>query len=88
MNHVKKIPMRMCIVTRERFPKKELLRIVKTEEGIVPDLTGKVNGHGCYIKKDLGVLEKLEKNKILNSVFESEIDPSVYDNIRSAIENG
>ena len=51
MNHVKKIPMRMCIVTRERFPKKELLRIVKTEEGIVADLTGKINGHGCYIKK-------------------------------------
>ena len=50
---VKKIPMRTCVVTNERFPKQELLRIVKTPEGLVkPDLTGKLNGHGAYIKKD------------------------------------
>ena len=54
---VKKIPMRMCSVTRERFPKQELLRVVKTKEGEVKvDLTGKLNGHGAYIKKDLEVL--------------------------------
>ena len=51
---VKKIPMRMCSVTREKFPKQELIRIVKTpEEEVKIDLTGKLNGHGAYIKKDL-----------------------------------
>ena len=48
----KKIPMRMCSVTRERFPKQELLRIVKTPEGeVIIDETGKLNGHGAYIKR-------------------------------------
>ena len=49
---MKKIPMRTCVVTKEKLPKMELLRIVKTDDGIVVDETGKVNGHGCYIKKD------------------------------------
>ena len=49
---VKKIPLRTCVVTKERYPKGELLRIVKTPEGeIKPDITGKLNGHGAYIKK-------------------------------------
>ena len=64
---VKKIPMRMCSVTRERFPKQELLRVVKTKEGEVKvDLTGKLNGHGAYIKKDLEVLEKENRQFRLN----------------------
>jgi predicted RNA-binding protein YlxR (DUF448 family) len=46
---MKKIPMRTCVVTKEKLPKKELLRIVKTDDGIIVDETGKVNGHGCYI---------------------------------------
>ena len=78
---MKKIPMRMCIVTRERFPKMELLRIVKTEDGIIVDKTGKVNGHGCYIKRDIDVLNKARKNKILNKV----VDDSIYDEIEKNI---
>jgi predicted RNA-binding protein YlxR (DUF448 family) len=51
---VRKIPMRKCVVTQERFPKKELIRIVKTPEGEIEiDPTGKKNGHGAYIQKSL-----------------------------------
>ena len=42
---MKKIPMRTCVITREKLPKKELLRIVRTPEGeVVVDETGKING--------------------------------------------
>ena len=42
---IKKIPMRTCVVTGEKYPKNELLRIVKTPEGnVLPDITGKLNG--------------------------------------------
>ena len=48
----KKIPMRKCIITNERFPKKELIRVVRTPENeVVVDLTGKMNGRGAYLKK-------------------------------------
>ena len=49
---VKKIPLRKCVVTQERLPKKELLRIVKNNEGqVFVDLTSKANGRGAYIKR-------------------------------------
>ena len=83
----KKIPMRMCSVTRERFPKQELLRIVKTPEGeVIIDETGKLNGHGAYIKKDLAVLEQAKKTKALSRALECEIPSDVYDEIKNIIE--
>ena len=85
---VKKIPMRTCVVTNERFPKQELLRIVKTPEGEVKaDLTGKLNGHGAYIKKDEEVLNKAIKNKALERHLECEITSEVYEEIRNIIKN-
>ena len=84
---VKKIPMRMCSVTRERFPKIELLRVVKTPEGEVKvDLSGKLNGHGAYIKKDLSVLEKAIKAKSLARALECEIPSSIYEEIENIIK--
>ena len=83
---VKKIPMRTCVVTNERFPKSELLRIVKTPEGeIKPDLTGKLNGHGAYIKKDEEVLNKAIKTKALARHLECDINDEVYEEIRKII---
>ena len=82
---MKKIPMRMCVVTKEKLPKRELLRIVKTEDGIVVDETGKVNGHGCYLKKDVDVVNLARDKKILDKVLEEKIEDSIYDEIISKI---
>ena len=82
----KKIPMRSCVVTREKLPKIELLRIVRTPDGIVlADISGKLNGKGAYIKKDISVLEKARKSKILEKVLETEISDSVYESIKEII---
>ena len=84
---VKKIPMRTCVVTHESFPKQELLRIVRTKEGeVCVDETGKLNGRGAYIKKDLSVLEKAEKTKILEKKLECQIEEKVYEEIKNIIE--
>ncbi|MCI6899131.1 MAG: YlxR family protein [Bacilli bacterium] len=84
---VKKIPLRTCIITKEKLPKRELLRIVRTPEGnVVPDETGKINGHGAYIKKDIAVLEKAKKSKVLDRKLECNIEDSVYEEIRKIIE--
>jgi predicted RNA-binding protein YlxR (DUF448 family) len=84
---VKKIPMRTCIVTRESLPKYELIRIVRTPEGEVKvDETGKLNGRGAYIKKDISVLEKAKKSKMLDRRLEVEIEDSVYEEIKKIIE--
>ena len=83
----KKIPMRSCVVTKEKLPKQELLRIVKTKEGEVkPDLTGKLNGRGAYIKKEKDVVEKARKSKVLERHLEATIEDEVYDKILSILE--
>ena len=83
----KKIPLRTCVVTHESLPKGELLRIVRTPEGeIKVDETGKLNGRGAYIKKDLSVLEKAQKSKILEKRLECAIEDSVYEEIKNSLE--
>ena len=83
----RKIPLRTCVVTKESLPKKELLRIVRTpEKEIKIDETGKCNGRGAYIKKDLDVLEQARKSKILEKRLECKIEDSVYEEIRKIIE--
>ena len=84
----RKIPMRSCVVTREKLPKQELLRIVRTTDGeIVADISGKINGRGAYIKKDITVLEKAKKSKILERQLETTISDCVYEEIKKIIEN-
>ena len=84
----KKVPLRTCVVTNEKLPKKELLRIVRTPDGKVEaDLTGKLNGRGAYIKSDVEVLEKARKSKALSRQLEIELTDSDYDRIKEVIEN-
>ena len=76
----RKIPMRRCVATGERLPKKELLRIVRTPEGEVKaDLTGKANGRGAYLKKDTAALAAARKNKALERALETEIPESFWE---------
>ncbi len=81
----RKIPMRMCVVTREKYPKKELIRIVRTADGIKIDETGKLNGRGAYLKKDLDVFEKAKKSKILDRVLEQKVPDEVFDELKTII---
>ena len=84
---VKKIPMRMCSVTRERFPKNELIRVVKTPlDEIKIDLTGKLNGHGAYIKGDLETVDKAKKSKALDRALETTIPDSIYEQLEEIIK--
>lgn len=83
----RKIPMRTCVITGEKCEKKDLLRIVKNKDGLVTvDLTGKINGRGAYIKKDLTVLEKAQKSKKLETKLECTISDDVYLEARKIIE--
>lgn len=82
----RKIPMRMCVVTKEKLPKKELIRVVKTPENdVIVDITGKKNGRGAYLKKDKEVFEKAKKNKILNKVLEIEVSDEVFDELEKIL---
>lgn len=83
---VKKIPMRTCVVTREKLPKQELIRVVRTPDGkVIIDQTGKCNGRGAYLKKDVSVFEKAKKSKILNRHLEIEVPDEVFDELNKLL---
>lgn len=79
---MKKIPLRTCVVTNEKLPKKELIRVVRDKEGIVSvDLTGKANGRGVYLKGDVEVIEKAKKSKVLDRKLEVSVPDNIYDEL-------
>ena len=79
---MRKIPMRTCIISKEKCPKQELVRIVRTPEGsVVVDVSGKMNGHGAYVKKDIDVIKKARKTKLLDRALEVNISEEIYDEL-------
>ena len=83
---MKKIPQRTCLGCGEAKPKKELIRIVKQNDGnIFIDKTGKANGRGAYICDDVTCLETAIKSKSLQRTFETEITEELYENLRGVI---
>lgn len=83
----RKIPLRTCVITKEVLPKGELLRIVRTPTGeVVVDETGKINGRGAYIKKDITIIDKARKSKILDKRLECNVSDDVYEEIKLVCE--
>lgn len=83
----KKIPMRMCTGCREMKPKKELVRIVRTNEGEIKlDLIGKLNGRGAYVCKSTECLSKVRKTNALSRAFEINVSDEIYNELERSIE--
>ena len=79
---LKKIPMRRCLGCMESKPKKELIRIVKSQDGIISiDKTGKLNGRGAYFCDNKDCLDKLIKSGRLNKEFEMQISNETYEKL-------
>ncbi len=45
----KHVPMRTCVGCREVLPKRNLIRLVRTPEGVQIDPTGRLPGRGAYL---------------------------------------
>lgn len=82
MMKTKKIPMRTCVISKEKLPKQELIRVVRTPEGnVIIDDTGRANGRGAYLKKDSTVFEKAKKSKVLNRMLEVEVPNEIFEEL-------
>lgn len=83
----KKIPLRTCIVTKEKLPKQELIRVVRTpEKEIIIDETLRANGRGAYLKKDLEVFEKAKRTKALNKALEVEVPDTLFEKLKNYVK--
>lgn len=75
-------PLRMCTVCRKRFEKKDLIRVVRTPDGAVPDLNGTLSGRGAYLCKSRDCLLAAQKRRVLERAFSGKIDAEVYAKLR------
>ena len=83
----KKIPLRQCIGCGEMKGKKEMLRILRTEDdGIILDATGRKNGRGAYICPSPECMGKARKSKGLDRAFKMSVPDEIYDSLTKEIE--
>ncbi len=86
MQGQRKQPIRKCSGCGERFPKNELIRVVRTPEGeIILDPVGKKNGRGAYLCKNATCLKKARKSKKIDTALECKIPDEVYDRLEEDI---
>jgi hypothetical protein len=88
LTKVKKVPLRTCVVTKEVLPKKSLVRIAATKEGVVSiDLVGKAPGRGAYIKLDKDVISLAKKSKALDKKLEVNVPDAIYDELMKLVHD-
>lgn len=80
--------LRMCISCRELKPKKELIRIVKNDNGDLQiDTSYKLQTRGTYICKDKECILKLKKSSKLKRQFNLDVSLEFYNNLEKIVES-
>jgi uncharacterized protein len=78
----RKVPMRKCVASQEMFPKKSLIRVVRTpEEEVLIDPTGKKSGRGAYLCAKPEYVEMARKKKALDRALKTKVDDAVYEQL-------
>lgn len=85
MSHKKEIQIRKCVGTNERYPKSELLRIVRFNGVAIIDETGKLEGRGAYIKADISAIEKAKKKNAFAKALRMKVDSEIYDTLLESL---
>ena len=82
----KKVPLRKCVVTGEMLPKKSMIRIVRSKEGVVSvDPTGKMSGRGAYVSKSEEVVEMARKKNSLERQLDVKVPDEIYEELLKLI---
>ena len=77
---VRRVPERRCTGCGESFPKKELIRIVRSPEGEISlDFKGKKSGRGAYICPKSACFKKARKQGRIAKSLEITISDELYE---------
>ena len=79
------MPSRTCVACRTERPKRELVRLVKTPDGVVSvDLTGKLNGRGAYLCQDPACWTQAQRRKAVERALKVSLDVAAWQNLLSS----
>ena len=79
VQRVKHIPQRTCVGCRTVLPKRQMIRLVRTAEGILVDPTGKLAGRGAYLHDRRECWERALKGALSHAL---KVEPSAADRER------
>ena len=83
----RKTPLRKCVGCQAMKSKKELLRILRREDGTVClDLTGRVNGRGAYLCPDVECLRRARKSGSIARSLKTAIPEETFDALEREID--
>ena len=80
----KHVPQRTCVGCHETMPKRSLTRIVKGQDGVKIDLTGKAHGRGAYLHDERSCWERGLKGSLAHAL-RAEINEQELTELRSFI---
>lgn len=92
----RKVPMRKCMGCSQMFPKKELVRVVKSKVSsddsqetyeISLDLIGKKAGRGAYVCKSLDCLKAARRAKRIERALDCKIPDEIYDKMEAEMKD-
>ena len=86
MDGERKIPLRRCVGCGGRFPKADLVRVVRSPDGEISlDRTGKKSGRGAYLCRSAECLKRARKSNRLSQNLACEIPASVYEKLEAEL---
>ena len=80
----KHVPVRTCVVCRDKAGKRTLTRVVRTVDGVVVDPSGKLNGRGAYLCDRESCWETAVKTDILAKALRTPLTDDDRERLRSA----
>lgn len=83
----KHTPMRKCVGCQQMMPKAGLIRIVKLNDIISIDPTGKADGRGAYICGSGECFKRILKSKRLDKVLHAQIPAEIYRELEELSSN-
>lgn len=81
----RRVPVRTCVVCRQRAAKRELVRIVRTPHGVQVDSSGKLNGRGAYLCDRKDCWERAVTTEVLTKALRSPLTTDDRNRLREAM---
>jgi uncharacterized protein len=81
----KHVPIRTCVVCREKDAKRTLMRVVRTEDGVQVDATGKMNGRGAYVCERQACWERAVSSDVLAKALRTTLTDTDRTRLRQAM---
>lgn len=69
----KHIPIRTCVVCRQKDPKRSLTRLVHNETGVMLDPSGKMKGRGAYLCDQPACWQRAAQSDVLEKALRTRL---------------